>query len=75
MEIFGEMLQLYGLNGLVYLGLFSLIVWVVKKYDRNEDRLYKIIDTLSTKFETLEKSNKEITDTLLEIKNELKRGK
>lgn len=79
MESLTEILTQYGTNGFVYIGLFLLIIWVVKKYDNNEERLYRIIDTLTSKFEVLEKttsdlsnSNSKILTRLDEIKNELK---
>lgn len=68
MEELAKLYNTIGSIGMIYMAFIGLVIWIVKKYDRNEERLYKIIDTLSTKFESIE-------GTLKEIKFDLDKGK
>lgn len=54
----------YGVIGLVIISFFVLLVWTVKSSKDREDRLYKIIDTLSEQLP-------EIRNSLEEIKKQL----
>lgn len=54
----------YGVIGLVIISFFVLLVWTVKSSKDREDRLYKIIDTLSEQLP-------EIRNALEDIKKQL----
>lgn len=54
----------YGVLGLVIISFFVLLFWTVKSSKDREDRLYKIIDTLSEQLP-------EIRNSLEEIKKQL----
>lgn len=63
MFLLEELINVYsqlGATGLLYILFICLMIWIVKKYDRNEEKLYNIIDTLSTKFESIETTLNEI---------------
>lgn len=55
----------YGLIGLIVVCFFVLVIWVIMNSKHREDKLYQLINTLSTELP-------EIRKELNEIKTELK---
>lgn len=66
-----DLLNNHGTTGILYVGFCLLIIWLVKKYDKNEERLYKVIDVLGEKLQAID----DIKNKLNEISSELNRGK
>ncbi len=56
----------YGVIGLIIIAFFVLVFWVLKTSEKREEKLYKIIDTLS-------KELPQIRQTLEEIKEKIYR--
>lgn len=59
-EIFAQ----YGVIGLIIIAFFVLVFWVLKTSQTREDKLYKIIDTLSEELPSIRQSLEEIKHKL-----------
>lgn len=59
-EIFAQ----YGVIGVIIISFFVLVSWVLKTSQLREDKLYKIIDTLSKELPAIRQSLEEIKDKI-----------
>lgn len=65
-EVVSNLYLNYGVLGLVVIGFFVLVVWVLRNSKEREEKLYRIIDTLAKELpeirKTLDKVKKKIFD-------------
>lgn len=54
----------FGVIGLIIIAFFVLVFWVLKTSQNREEKLYKIIDTLSKELPEIRKSLEDIKDRL-----------
>lgn len=59
-EVMSNIYLNFGLVGLIVFAFFVLVFWVVKSSNQREDKLYRIIDTLSSELPEIRESLKKI---------------
>lgn len=62
--ILSKILEGYGTNGVIIIAFITLVVWTVKRYEKLQDKLYNIIETLSSELPTIRKSLEDIKQSL-----------
>lgn len=55
-EVVSNVYANFGLFGLVAIGFFVLVIWTVRCCEKREEKLYKIIDTLSLELPEIRKT-------------------
>lgn len=53
-----------GVTGVITICFIMLVFWVVKKFDKMQDKLYSIIESLSSELPEIRKSLDEIKQTI-----------
>ena len=66
-EVISNIYANFGLFGIIVIAFFILVWWVIKTSKEREEKLYRIIDTLSNELP-------EIRKTLDKIKNKIYEG-
>lgn len=62
--ILSKILEGYGTNGVIIIAFITLVVWTVKRYEKLQDKLYNIIEALSSELPTIRKSLEDIKQSL-----------
>lgn len=63
-EVMSNVFLNFGLVGLIVFAFFVLVFWIVKSSNEREDKLYKIIGTLSSELPEIRDSLKKIEKKL-----------
>jgi type II secretory pathway component PulF len=60
-EVTSNIYANFGLVGLIVIAFFVLVFWVVKTSSRREDKLYTLIETLSSELPEIRKAIEDIS--------------
>jgi len=60
-EVTSNVYANFGLFGLIVIAFFVLVFWVVKTSSRREDKLYTLIETLSSELPEIRKAIEDIS--------------
>ena len=63
-EVISNVYANFGLMGIIVVSFFFLVYWVVKTGKEREDKLYKIIDTLSEELPEIRKNLEELNKNI-----------
>lgn len=63
-EVVGNIYANFGLMGTIVIAFFFLVYWLAKTGKEREDKLYKIIDTLSDELPEIRKNLEELNKSV-----------
>lgn len=61
-----------GTTGLIVVGFFGLLIYVMKNNNAREEKLYTLIDSLATQIPEMRESLEAIKDGVKELRNKIK---